>query len=167
MRNLIFFVESSVTSYCPVCGDPLIYRDTCKRILLLEGHIHHTYIIRRLKCHHCSKLHRELPDILAPYKHYACEIISGVLDGMITPEDEDSADYPCEATMVRWRDWFTKNQLRVDGFLKSIGSRLPGFSEGLLKTGRSLLESLRSSHHRWLEVILRFIYNSGDFLVAI
>ena len=29
-----------------------------------------------------------------PYKHYASEVISGVLDGIVTPEDDDSADYP-------------------------------------------------------------------------
>lgn len=164
---MIFFIESSAASYCPFCGEPLSYRDTCKRILLLEGHIRHTYIIRRLKCHNCGRLHRELPDILAPYKHYACEVISGVLDGVVTPADEDSADYPCETTMGRWHHWLMANRLRLDGYLKSIGSRLPGFSEELLKTGRSLLDTLRSSEQRWLNVILRFIYNSGGFLAAV
>ena len=60
------------------------------------------FLIRRLKCSSCGKLHRELPDCLVPYKHYASEVISGVLDGIVTPEDDDSADYPCEMTMLRW-----------------------------------------------------------------
>ena len=39
------------------------------------------FLIRRLKCSNCGRLHRELPDCLVPYKHYASEVISGVLDG--------------------------------------------------------------------------------------
>ena len=93
MRKKIFFVESSAISYCPICGEPLAYRDSCQRIMLLEGRERRIYIIRRLKCHQCGRIHRELPDCLAPFKHYATEVISGVLDGIVTPEDDDSADY--------------------------------------------------------------------------
>lgn len=133
--------------------------------MLLEGRERRIYIIRRLKCSKCGKLHRELPDCLAPYKHYATEIISGVLDRAITPMDEDSSDYPCEATMSRWEHWLNVNRLRIDGYLKSIGCRLPGFSEELLNSGMSLLAKLRSSCQEWLEVLLRVLYNSGGFLI--
>ena len=47
------------------------------------------------------------------------EEISGVLDGVVTPEDDDSADYPCETTMHRWHCWLEANRLRIDGYLKS------------------------------------------------
>ena len=149
---------------CPYCRGRLVYRDTCKRILLDEGHERHTCIIRRLKCTRCGALHRELPDILTPHKHYASEVIGGVLDGIITPEDADSEDYPCEATMHRWHHWLMANELRIDGYLKSIGSCLPGFTDELLKSGGSLLLKLRSACEEWLETILRFIYNAGGFL---
>ncbi|MCI7179045.1 MAG: DUF6431 domain-containing protein [Lachnospiraceae bacterium] len=166
MRKQIFFVEGSAISYCPICGEPLTYRDTCRRIMLLEGRERRTYIIRRLKCHCCGRLHRELPDCLAPFKHYASEVIAGVLDGIVTPEDDDSADYPCEVTMHRWHHWLMINRLRIEGYLKSVGYRLLGFGEELLNTGMTLLEKLRSSSEEWLESILRFIYNSGSFLVS-
>ena len=149
---------------CPCCGGRLVYRDTCKRVMLYEGHERHICIIRRLKCTRCGALHRELPDILAPHKHYASKVISGVLDGIITPEDADSEDYPCEATMHRWHHWMMANELRIDGYLKSFGSRLPGFTDELLKSGESLLLKLRSTCDEWLETILRFIYNAGGFL---
>jgi len=165
-NDKIFFVESNAVSYCPICGEPLTYRDSCQRGMLLEGRERRTYIIRRLKCHQCGRLHRELPDCLAPFKHYATEVISGVLDGIVTPEDDDSADYPCEATMHRWHHWLMANHLRMDGYLKSVGCRLPGFGEGLLSAGVSLLDKLRGSNEEWLETILRFIYNSGGFLVS-
>ncbi|WP_368222364.1 MULTISPECIES: DUF6431 domain-containing protein [Blautia] len=29
-----------------------------------------------------------MPDFLIPYKHYTTEVISGVLDGQVTPYDE-------------------------------------------------------------------------------
>ena len=112
-------VESSVISYCPMCGGVLSYRDTCERIMLLERRERRNYIIRRLKCHHCGKLHRELPDCLVPYKHYAAEVISGTLDGVVTLEDDDSEDYPCAATMKKWHHWLVVNYLRMEEYLKS------------------------------------------------
>ena len=135
--------------------------------MLLEGRERRVYLIRRLKCQKCGTLHRELPDILVPHKHYAAEVVSGVLDGFITSDDEDCADYPCSTTMHRWHHWLTENQLRMDGHLKSIGYRLLGFSEELLKSGMSLLEMLRSSNQGWLEAVLLFLYNSGGFLTAV
>jgi hypothetical protein len=125
------------------------------------------FLIRRLKCKHCNRLHRELPDCLVPYKHYAAEVISGVLDDFVSCADQDTEDYPCEATIHRWKCWFIANALRIDGYLKSIGYQMLGFREELLKSGLSLLEELRSSHQRWFETILRFIYNSGGFLVTV
>ena len=41
-----------------------------------------------------------LPDILTPFKHYNEETISGVLDDIVTPEDEDSETCPSEDTMI-------------------------------------------------------------------
>ena len=55
--------------------------------------------------------------------------------------------------------------LRIDGYLRSVGHRLPGFTEKLLISGAPLLEILRSSMYNWLETILEFIYDSGGFLV--
>ena len=118
--------------------------------MLLEGHERRIYQIRRLKCPKCGKLHRELPDFLTPFKQYSTEIIAGVLDGSVTSEDDESVDYPCEETIFQWQHWLMVNQLRIDGYLKSIGYRLLGFSEELLISGMSLLTELRSSIPEWL-----------------
>ena len=106
-----------------------------------------------------------LPDFMVQFKHYAAEVISGVLDGIITPEDADSEDRPSADTMKRWHHWLMANELYIDGTLKSVGCRDLGFGEELLKSGISLLRELRYSSERWLETILCFIYNSGGFLV--
>ena len=42
--------------------------------------------------------------------------------------------------MHRWHHWLMKNTLRIDGYLRSVGHRLPGFSEELLMSGVPLLE---------------------------
>ena len=115
----------------------------CVRIMRLEGGMKQRFLIRRLKCSNCGRLHRELPDCLVPYKHYASEVISGVLDGIITPEDDDSADYPCEMTMRRWHCWLEANRLRIDGYLKSTGYRLLGLSLIHIFCNNPLLISLK------------------------
>jgi len=108
-----------------------------------------------------------LPDFMVPFKHYSAEVISGVLDGIITPSDEDSMDAPCERTMMRWHQWLTVNLLTMEGSLRAIGYRELGFSEELLKSSISLLGRLRAHTVFWLESIIRFIYNSGGFLVPV
>ena len=112
----------------------------------------------------CGRLHNALPDCLAPYKHYASEVIAGVLDEIITPDDTEDEDYPCEATMLRWKHWLMVNRLRIDGHLRSIGYRLLGLGDEFLMSNVSLLETLRASNSCWLEAILRIIYNSGGSL---
>ena len=155
--------------FCPVCGAPLVHRDWKPRIMKRDGGTAGWLLIERGQCSNkgCHKLHSMLPDILVPYKHYASEVISGVLDGIVTPEDDDSADYPCEMTMRRWQCWLEANRLRIEGYLKSVGYRLLGYSIELLETRMSLLDKLRSSQPEWLEMLLRFLYNSGGFLAPV
>ena len=81
-----------------------------------------------------------LPDFMVQFKHYSAEVISGVLDSVVTPEDADSEDRPSADTMNRWHHWLMANEL---------------------------LRELRRSSERWLETILSFIYNSGGFLVPV
>lgn len=115
----------------------------------------------------CRRVHRMIPDWLLPYKHYAEEVISGVLDDIIKPTDSDSEDYPAEITMFRWRHWLKMNERNIDGHLKSTAYRELDYSIELLKSGISLLNHLRSSIPTgWLRTIIRYIYNSGEKLPA-
>ena len=123
--------------------------------------------IERLKCTHCKRLHNALPDFLVPHKHYAAPIISGVLDQIISADDLDAEDYPCEQTMKRWHRWFNGNRNNIEGNLRSIGCRLLGLGEDLLSARTSLLTHLRKSSEAWLETILRMIYNTGSFLTPV
>lgn len=132
----------------------------------LEGGEKRFLRIERMRCTNngCGKLHNALPDCATPYKHYASEVIAGVLDEIITPDDTEDEEYPCETTMLRWKHWLMANYLRIDGYLKSIGYCLLELGERFLHSNASLLETLRSSNGCWLEAILRMIYNSGGFL---
>ena len=130
----------------------------------MEGGNKVWFLLRRLKCPHCRTLHRELPDLIAPYKHYLVEIISGVLDGVVHSYDADTEDYPCEQTMERWEKWLKLNRTYIEGHLRSVGYRMLGFGKELLNSSVSLLEHMRSSLTTWLETILRYVYNSGGFL---
>ena len=54
------------------------------------------------------------------------------------------------------------NEDNINGYLKSIGHRLLGFSEELLRAETSLLSELRKKHPtEWLKTVLRTIYNAG------
>jgi hypothetical protein len=164
----VFFVTSSDdTSVCPVCGGTLKYRDTRPRIRKKEGGLKEHLMIRRLRCMECHRYHNELPDCLVPHKHYEAEVISGVIDGIVTSGDADSEDFPSFLTMLRWLQWFQMNLANIEGFLRNAGYRILGSGEGLLFSHASLLDIIRQTHQDWLERILRIIYNSGGFLPAV
>ena len=101
-----------------------------------------------------------LPDILTPYKHYAEDVISDILDEKITQEDVD--ERPSRPTATRWSHWLIANELNINGYLKSIGHRLLGYAEELLLSEASLLMILRRMQpDDWLKTIIRVIYNAG------
>ena len=128
------------------------------------------YHIPRGKCQNpsCGRIHRMLPDFLLPYKHYKEEVISGVLDGVVTSDDLDSEDRPSQASMDRWILWFILNRLNIEGYLRSNAYRELDYTEEVFTSGRSLLDKFRrSSHGAWLCAVIRIIYNSGGFLPAV
>ena len=119
------FVESSENSHiCPVCQGTLRYRDSRPRIRKKEGGTKEQLMIRRFRCQNCHAYHNELPDCLVPYKHYESEVIAGVLDEVILPDDLDSEDYPSFSTMLRWLQWFRENLQRMEGYLRTAGYQI-------------------------------------------
>lgn len=94
-------VEKNV-SFCPKCGGKLKYYDSIQRVIRTKGRKTWKIPVRRLRCIKCGALHRELPELIFPYKQYEAEVIIGVLEGLITCETLGFEDYPCEMTMSRW-----------------------------------------------------------------
>lgn len=101
-----------------------------------------------------------------PYKHYDAEVVSGVLDGFVKPEDQDSEDYPSVSTMLYWLRWFQLNLANMEGYLRNAGYRFLRLGEELLFSDQSLLKAVRKKYLNWLERTIRIIYNSGGFLPA-
>ena len=168
MRKQVFFIVSSEkTPGCPCCGGQLRYRDSRLRIRKHEGGDRDYLRIQRFRCSTCKSYHNELPDILLPYKHYEAEVVSGVLDGIVKPEDQDSEDYPSVSTMLYWLRWFQLNLANMEGFLRNAGYRFFGLGEDFLFSDQSLLEAVRIKYLNWLEKIIRIVYNSGGFLPAL
>ncbi len=143
-----------------------MYRDRRKRIMKWYNGEKRTCMLRRLLCKRCHRLHIELPDVLSPHKHYATEVIENVVDGVSTPDNETTESYPCERTMQRWKDWIHENTVQIDGYLKSVCSRVAGSGMELLKTGVSLLQQLRDEGGGWLAAANRTIYNTGGWIAA-
>lgn len=90
-------------STCPKCGGELKYYGRVPRIVRTKNRATTWVEIRRLRCSSCGSFHRELPELIFPYKQYETEVIVGVLEGLITCETLGFEDYPCEATMLQWK----------------------------------------------------------------
>lgn len=112
---------------CPDCRGTLSYRDRKPRIMKNEGGEKQWLMIRRFRCRRCKKLHNELPDCLVAFKHYKAEIISGIADGIVTPDDLDSENYPCAGTIYLWLRWFQINLERMEGYLRAAAYELSDF----------------------------------------
>jgi len=164
--NKIFIINITDVVPCPECEGELKYRDSRERIFRKYGGDTYWILVRRLKCCHCGRLHTELPDCLAPYKHYEIEVIENVVDGVEEVVDTNSLEkeYPCDATRLRWKKWISKNKKNINSQMKSIGFRILGLGAELLSSTASIVEILQDEGEGWLSIIIRTIYNSGNFI---
>ena len=89
---------------CRNCGTRLKRYDSVSRIVRTKERKTSWVKVERFRCPVCGQIHRELPDYIFPYKQYEAEVIRGVLEGFITCETYGYEDYPCEMTMIRWRN---------------------------------------------------------------
>ena len=161
-------IECNQDCICPLCQSTVCHRDWKPRIMKLDGGQVRWLVIERRQCINlgCHKLHSLLPDKLVPYKHYASELITGVLDGDIGPEDPMNEEYPCDETLHRWNHWFMANLFRIEGYCGLVWHHVLDPGMGFMQPGASILETIQRSCDRWLAAILRMIYNSGGFLVS-
>ena len=90
-------VKGRQTPICPDCGSLLSGYDSRRRHVIESDGTETIYLLRRLKCPLCSKLHLEIPDIIAPGKHYSADVVKQVRAGDV---DTCAAD---DSTIRRWR----------------------------------------------------------------
>ncbi len=155
---------------CPYCEEVLSFCDHVLRHEKQAGGKKQWYLIERWKCNKCptKKLHRALPDFLAPYKHYSVDIIADILDDTYNTSEEgyeDYEDYPCDKTKERWKAWIEMNRTAINGNLKSVGTRLLALGIALVYSVTDLIEELRKRERLlWLRIIIRGLYNTGSSL---
>lgn len=164
ISDTLILVESKCESFCPQCGMELTYRDSRKRIKKEEGGNNRFLIIRRLRCDQCHRLHNELPDCVVPHKHYSTDVISGVLDEVIHPDDAECEMYPCETTMNRWKHWMMANQDFINRCLACRNPLISEITKNCQEQKKTVFSKIREKYRNWLEMILRIIYNSGRSL---
>jgi hypothetical protein len=92
-----YIIKNKDAPICPDCGQLLSGYDRRRRHVIDDSGRVFWFWLRRLKCHHCNKLHIELPDFMAPNKHYNARLIEDVKTGRsnFCPADD--------STIRRWK----------------------------------------------------------------
>jgi predicted RNA-binding Zn-ribbon protein involved in translation (DUF1610 family) len=167
----VFFIESEGEfALCPNCGDSLIYHSWVSRPLKdLTGAIS-IYIIRVLKCTNtaCPKTyHRELPDIITPYKRYSTESIEEVLD----LDDSRITIAVDQLTIYRWRKWFALHAEYIMMALLSVSATIENntetsslvIQEHNSNKPREKIKEIVSRKVKWLNETVRILVNSSKW----
>ncbi len=93
----VYRIRNMEAPVCPQCGLLLSGYDTKKRHVIDSSGAVRWFLLRRLSCPGCGKLHIELPDFMQPKKHYEAQLIKDVLAGH---SDSCPAD---DSTIRRWK----------------------------------------------------------------
>ena len=141
---------------CPNCKGAVKYRDSrVRKGKNIAGEVFR-YLLRRLRCQKCRKLHTEMPDVIQPYKHYDSHAIQSVLDG----SEEAASCVADDSTMHRWKKSFAEKVPEINQKLASIHARKAEEKPPLIPVER-ILRSIRSRHKQWLGYVMAQLINNG------
>lgn len=91
-----FLVHSLEDPYCPDCGRLMVGYDRRRRHLIDDSGCKVWFVIRRLRCRHCDRLHAEILNVMMPGRHYSSLVIQEAM--------RDASRCPAEdSTIRRWR----------------------------------------------------------------
>ena len=93
----VYKIRNMEAPLCPVCGRLMSGYDTRRRHVIDSSGAVYWFLLRRLNCSHCNKLHLELPAFMQAKKHYDARLIEAVLSGR---SDSCPAD---NSTIRRWK----------------------------------------------------------------
>ncbi len=93
----VYRIKGTRPPVCPDCGRIMSGYDTRRRHAIDATGAPMWFLLRRLLCPGCGKLHLELPDSLRPRKHYEAQVIDDTVAGLL---DCCPAD---DSTIRRWR----------------------------------------------------------------
>jgi hypothetical protein len=144
---------------CPLCNGRLAYRDSRRRgVMDLFGSVT-VYLLRRLRCMVCKKLHTEIPDVIQPYKRYDSATIQRAIDG-------GPGLSPCvadDSTIRRWKSSFRESAPDMAQRLASLYARE---TDGSVPAGAAprILSGVMSGNDRWLPFVMALLINGGHKL---
>lgn len=95
-KNNAFVIVPEEPIYCE-CGSKVLKRGSKERYLINNDGVRNRFILKRVYCPVCNKLHMVMPDFIEPYKQYNKNVIDGVRNGT---NDCSAAD---NATLYRWK----------------------------------------------------------------
>jgi hypothetical protein len=150
-------IETDTTPPCPICDGELCYRDNRLRLLNDAVGFVERYLLRRLRCVVCKKLHLEIPDNIVPYKHYDANAIQSVIDR------KDGQLPDCAASMTTQRRWRAQFGVRKDDIGSALAS-IYGRTEDTIPpihASESILTWLRHTNSTWLAFVIRLLVNAG------
>jgi hypothetical protein len=154
----VFFVRSAEVHHCPVCENGLYVIGSRVRKGRKPTGEKVSYVIRRLRCTSCQRIHHELPDLFIPYKHYEVSCLEEVLtQGKMSDVAAD------ESTLYRWSVWFAQIWLYWVGCLQSIATRFGLAVEGLSVSSPSALQQIGryvGDDRGWLKRLVRPIVHA-------
>lgn len=87
---------------CPICGERLYHYDSRKRSARTDEDKYYDFILRRLRCTGCKKIHLELPDFLLPNQRCFKSVIERALQNKPVAVVKDPR------TPQRWRRWWRR-----------------------------------------------------------
>lgn len=103
-----YAVQSSEEPRCPACGAVMHGHGIRRRHAIDSAGVPHWYLLRRWRCPACNSFHLELPDFMAPRRHYDAGTIRDVQHG---GGDCCPAD---DSTIRRWKKAEALPALPVD-----------------------------------------------------
>ena len=95
-KNNAFVIVPEEPIYCE-CGSKVLKRGSKERYLINNDGVRNRFILKRVYCPTCNKLHMVMPDFIEPHKQYNKNVIDGVRNGT---NDCSAAD---NATLYRWK----------------------------------------------------------------
>jgi hypothetical protein len=168
----VFFIESEPSdAKCPNCEETLKYHGRDTRGLRDATGIKKIYSIRILKCLNKScptTYHRELPDIIIPYKRYDAESI----EEAVTLNNMEITVAADQSTIYRWRKWFKKNGLYIMMALLSVSASLNGNTPTPLPSNKNQnpvnpldqIKTMLSREKNWLGESARILTNASKWV---
>ena len=165
---LVFFVDSEEEfALCPHCNSFLEYHCRIIRPLRDSSGAKNLYNIRVMKCcdESCpTNFHRELPNIIIPYKRYSAESIEEVIEHRRS-EITVAAD---ESTIWRWRKWFKSSAVYIMMALFSVAA-VNGESTNIssLEIQEKPIETIKrilARKIKWLNEAVKILVNSSKWV---